>query len=137
MCRSVDEILKEREEVDEKIHFLGRTMPVGLIRPDNPEWDTLHVRRSVLNRELYTAQAPERAVLENTRIQLLQEAINADTIRIAGLPIWQRRNKWHIVRDGVKYVLRHPVTLEEVYSGKLKRCREVADESLPEVGAGD
>lgn len=132
MDRSVDEIQKEREEVERKIHHLGRTMPVGLLRPDTPEWDVLHARRCFLGRELYAAQAPERALQESARLQILREECRIDAIRIAGLPIWQRRNNWHIVRDGVKYVLRNPITLEEVYSGKLKRCREVADESSPE-----
>jgi hypothetical protein len=75
---------------------------------------------------------PTIAILATGLRQIYPRQNAALAARIADLPVWQRRNGWHIVRDGVKYVLRHPVTLEEVYSGSLKRCRDVADESLPD-----
>lgn len=49
--------------------------------------------------------------------------------RVAEAPVFQNRNGWEIVKDGVDYVLRDPYTKEDVYRGKLSRCREVADES--------
>ncbi len=52
--------------------------------------------------------------------------------RIAEAPVFQRRNGWEIVKDGFEYVLRDPNTKDDVYRGKLKRVREVADESKPE-----
>jgi hypothetical protein len=134
MGRTPDEILREREKVDERLNRMGRAirgMP-GTLRPTGPEWDELHARRSVLGAELHAARAPERAAAEAAQMRTLRARMSVDAARIADLPVWQRRNGWHIVRDGVKYVLRHPVTLEEVYSGSLKRCRDVADESLPD-----
>lgn len=134
MGRSVDEILREREEVDEKLNRMGRSIHgvVGVLRPSDPEWDALHARRSVLRTELHAARAPERAAVEAAQMRDLRARMSIDAARIGNLPVWQRRNGWHIVRDGVKYVLRHPGTLEEVYSGRLSRCREVADESRPD-----
>ena len=134
MSRTTDEILREREEVDEKLNRMGRAIRgvVGAIRPSGPEWDALHARRSVLGTELHAARAPERAAAEAAQMRDLHARMSVDAARIADLPVWQRRNGWHIVRDGVKYVLRHPGTLEEVYSGRLIRCREVADESRPD-----
>ena len=63
-------------------------------------------------------------------------AWRAKDARIAAAPVYQRRNGWEIVKDTggtfVQYAVRHPRTLEEVYMGKLQRCRQVADESKPE-----
>jgi hypothetical protein len=52
--------------------------------------------------------------------------------RVAEAPVFQKRNGWEIVKEGVDYVLRHPDSKEDVYRGKLSRVREVADESKPE-----
>jgi hypothetical protein len=52
--------------------------------------------------------------------------------RVAEAPVYQTRNGWEIIKDGFDYVLRDPVTKEDVYRGKLSRVREVADESAPE-----
>ena len=55
--------------------------------------------------------------------------------RVAEAPVYQRRNGWEIVKDTrgtfLQYAVRHPVTKEEVYMGRLSRCRQVADESKP------
>lgn len=57
---------------------------------------------------------------------------------IAAAPVYQKRNGWEIVRlDSTMpvYNLRDPATKEEVYTGCLRRCREVADDSKPTVSA--
>lgn len=56
---------------------------------------------------------------------------------IAELPVYQRRNGWEIVKHDPNYILRDPNTKEEIYSGKLKRVREVADESAPDAPEPD
>jgi hypothetical protein len=53
---------------------------------------------------------------------------------IAAAPVYQRRNGWEIVKPDATmpiYVLRDPASKEEVYTGCLRRCREVADDSKP------
>ncbi len=56
--------------------------------------------------------------------------------RIAELPAFQMRNGWEIVKDfDQHYILRDPSTKEDVYSGKLNRVRQVADESPPQKNA--
>ena len=55
---------------------------------------------------------------------------------VAAAPVYQHRNGWEIVRlDPAMpvYNLRDPQTKEEVYTGSLRRCREVANESKPEM----
>jgi hypothetical protein len=59
-------------------------------------------------------------------------AMEARDKRVAESPVFQKRNGWEIVKEGVDYVLRDPNTKEDVYRGKLSRVREVADESSPE-----
>jgi hypothetical protein len=57
---------------------------------------------------------------------------------IAAAPVYQRRNGWEIVRlDPTMpiYNVRDPATKEEVYTGSLRRCREVADDSKPEAAS--
>jgi len=61
-----------------------------------------------------------------------QQAWAAKDKRIAAAEVYQRRNGWEIVKDMSQYAVRHPVTKEEVYMGRLARCRQVADESRPE-----
>jgi hypothetical protein len=53
---------------------------------------------------------------------------------IAAAPVYQQRNGWEIVKPDATmpvYVLRDPASKEEVYTGCLRRCREVADDSKP------
>ena len=53
---------------------------------------------------------------------------------IAAAPVYQRKNGWEIVRlDPTMpvYNLRDPASKEEVYTGCLRRCREVASDSKP------
>lgn len=55
---------------------------------------------------------------------------------IAAAPVYQRKNGWEIVRldpTWPMYVLRDPTSKEEVYTGSLRRCREVASDSKPEM----
>ena len=55
---------------------------------------------------------------------------------IAAAPVYRRCNGWEIVRLDPAlpvYNLRDPRTKEEVYTGSLRRCREVANESNPET----
>ena len=54
--------------------------------------------------------------------------------KIATAPVYQRKNGWEIVRldpTYPMYVLRDPASKEEVYTGCLRRCREVAADSKP------
>lgn len=55
---------------------------------------------------------------------------------IAAAPVYQRENGWEIVRlDPTMpvYNVRDPASKEEVYTGCLRRCREVANDSKPTI----
>jgi hypothetical protein len=79
----------------------------------------------------------ERAVLigyeqKRRAQQLAAEALwSRKAEAVSRAPVYQRRNGWEIVRLDTRYVVRDPVSKEEVYTGCLRRCREVADESTP------
>lgn len=85
-----------------------------------------------LSRALVAKLRPEREAEAARREVTLRESMDEDARRVAALSVWQRRNGWEIVKDGIHYVLRHPESLEEArrYSN-LKRIREAADESGP------
>ena len=84
---------------------------------------------------------PLQRETENVRIELANRERDARNsalwdrkqAAIAAAPVYQRCNGWEIVRlaEYVNYFLRDPQTKEEVYSGCLRRCREVAKESKP------
>ena len=98
-----------------------------------PEYQAIHdqIKPIAAAREQITRELERRRVEE-----LNQKTFAEQETRVKGLPVFQRRNGWEIVKDeahGQKYVVRDPFTGEEVYRHQnLKRAREVADESAPE-----
>jgi hypothetical protein len=133
----------ELKDVESKISRMSRSIPVGQLRPESPEWDALNDRANSLRKQIGERDRPARearaAQEAAEREAKMHKEMAEDAKRVAALPVFQRRNGWEIVKDGVKYVVRDPHTRQEVYSGNtLKRARQVADESAPDKPqAGD
>jgi len=93
-------------------------------------------------RELYAVLKPLEKKTENLKMELQDRerqrlnsaAWDRKAAAIAAAPVYQSKNGWEIIRlDPTMpvYNVRDPYTKEEVYTGCLRRCREVASESRP------
>lgn len=123
--------------VQQEINRIVRCMPIGQVTPTAPEWNALHARRQKLHARL--------AELSRDRVRAEQEAeqerrkawLDREDLRQRQLPVRQHRNGWELATDGARWYVRDPVTKEIVYSGRLHRCRQVADESPPDQSGVD
>ena len=95
---------------------------------ETPEYKAIHdqLKPYTNRREILDSELNRRQVEAQNKAN-----IDARDKRVANAPVFQKRNGWEIIKDGVDYVLRDPNTKEDIYRGKLKRAREVADESKP------
>lgn len=129
--QEIQALRAELARLDAEIGRMSRAIPIGQITvsPDRlPRWNALHHDRMVAERTLHDLLAPAReaARLERETAERARWAQEAERVR--QLPRKELHGLYDIAQDGPIYILREVATGEEVYRGRLSRCREVAKE---------
>lgn len=131
------DIVNEKVAVGDRMHLLVRMSGVGCIgvrEEYREEYGKLRERHEALGRELFAAyEKPRLDAKEKADRERNEATYEREAVRVAGLPVKERKNGWEIVNDGGRYHVRFPHNGESVYDGKLSRCREVAAESPPDL----
>jgi hypothetical protein len=108
---------------------------VGRSRTYTPSQDVrvIHAQLKPLESQIACLQTE---LNDRERQRLNSESWEKKAKAIAAAPVHQKRNGWEIVKPDPTmpvYIVRDPLSKEEVYTGCLRRCRAVADESKPEL----
>jgi len=107
---SIDEKRTRLAEVERKVGRISKESSVGVPEYRQKEWADLHSELATLRKDIAEYERPERerrkAEEEAARMTALDKKAAEKAERVRTAPVFQRRNGWEIVKDGVHYVLR-------------------------------